>query len=156
MQRGIAKYPHNCTLYLTFGEISIQAGNVRNALLAFRIAAEIDPTHPFPFLNCARLYQQVNQLFMCKLHMQRALTIDDTLSVTLIELAQSTMHHPGLLALHSSEFPEITDVDAKVLLERATALSRHASEVVDIFTARLIYDVYNKYVGLGIAQSLLG
>jgi Tfp pilus assembly protein PilF len=95
------------------------------ALKSFREVSVCDPLHPLPYLNAARVYQQLNQKEEARIHMEIALAVDPTLAMTRVDLAQHHLHlGNSAVALET--------------LEGALDLARHVSEIRDVLTARTV------------------
>lgn len=96
------------------------------ALEAFKKAAEHDPLgNPLSFVNAARTYQQLGQNHSAKLHLDHALALDPSLSMTYVDMSQN------LLQSGKTE-------EALGLLNHALRLAKHVSEIRDVMTARKV------------------
>lgn len=122
---GLALYPRSEYLLLCQGEIFCQVGEAIGALKLFKKVSEMDPDHPLPYLNAARVYQQLGQQVQSLRHMRFALEADPTFSVARVDLAQHLLH------LGHTEA-------AKQTLDSALSLARHVSEIKEVLTARAI------------------
>ena len=110
---------------LLLGEIHCQAGDAVTAIQIFSAVTHFDPDNPspIPYLNAARVYQQLNQHEQAVMHMKIAYSLDPSLAMTRVDLAQ---HYLGLGQTS----------DALCTLQGALHLSRQVSEVKDVLTAR--------------------
>lgn len=136
MQIARKQFPSSIYLLLCLGEVQSQAGDIVAALECFRQASMIDPSHPLPYVNAGRTYQQLNQLHLAEEHLRVALTLDPTLAMTHVDLAQYYMFtgHPNVLDI----------------LENALKLAKHVSEIRDVLTAMQVCRMQLKLVDMGI------
>lgn len=125
IKEGLEHHPSAPYMLLCLGEIYSQTGDAVAALAAFKKAHEIDCYNPLPYLNAARVYQQIKQPKIAFQHMQIAIQIDPALAMTKVDLAQQY--------LHSGRTEE-----ALKTLESALVLARHVSEIRDVLTARTV------------------
>ena len=125
VQSGLTLYPRSEYLLLCQGEIFCQAGESVAALKLFKKVSEIDPDHPLPYLNAARVYQQLGQQLQSLRHMKLALNADPSFSVARVDLAQHCLH------LGHTEA-------ALQTLDSSLRLARHVSEIKEVLTARSI------------------
>ncbi len=150
-----------------------QAGDPSGALSAYSKAARLEPGHPMPYLNASRVYQQLNQMQLAKLHMRKALRLDDALSLTLVDIAQYKIQEKkrlGLLPMNPSASismaspshgctPSIDllvdEMSVTDILEYALSQARHVSEILDIFTARQIASFYHDLQETGLVSCIL-
>ena len=58
-------------LYLYYGDVKGQRGDLKGAMESFQRAAELDPTCPLPYLNAARAYLTVRDYPETERHLQR-------------------------------------------------------------------------------------
>ncbi len=161
-------------LLTCYGEVQAQAGNPSGALSTYATASKLEPGHPLPFLNAAHVYQQLNQQSLAKKHSQYALTLDDTLSLTLVDIAQAKMNESRFYLLHHStdkplhqdkssadtalEFQPsqrslLYEKSSLDILESALGLARHASEIIDIFASKQICQFYTDLTQSGLVPS---
>ena len=171
LQKGMLTFPDNVSLCVCYGEVLGQAGDPAGSLKSYANASVLEPEHPLPYLNASRVYQQLNQLTLCKKHMAKAFDLDRSLSLTLVDIAQFKLHEkrfldqgepllsapPSTSSLPveletSSFFDEQSSAD---ILETAVEVSRHVSEVIDVFTARQIARFYAKLGASGLAPVFL-
>lgn len=125
VKEGLGFYPKSTYLLLCMGEIYCQLGDAVSAMSSFKDASVLMPQHPLPYLNAARVYQQLNQRVEARRHTEIALTIDPDLAMTRIDLAQHYLHLGR---------PE----EALDCLQTALRLARHVSEIKDVLTAQLV------------------
>ncbi|CAE7465064.1 unnamed protein product, partial [Symbiodinium microadriaticum] len=175
LQRGAKRYPHDASMQICLGEVLGQAGNPAGALKAYALAAEVEPTHPMPYLNASKLYQQMNQLELAKVHMRKALRVDSSLAITLVDIAQFKIHESrrgnvvsAPVELPAAEgaqtvvsVPAVTHADylinsasAAAILDSALDQSRHVSEIIDVFTAKKIAGFYSELQESGLAPCI--
>jgi tetratricopeptide (TPR) repeat protein len=125
LQDAVDSFPNSLYLMLSLGEVQAQAGDMVNALKSFKKASKIEPSHPFPYINAARTYQQLSQFSSVMHHLDRAIAIDPCLAMTKVDLSQS------LLRFGKTE-------DAVKKLDEAMLQARHVSEIHDVLTARMV------------------
>ena len=125
IKEALAMYPQSIYSQLCLGEIHCQAGDAITAIQVFSAVTHFDPDNPspIPYLNAARVYQQLNQHEQALIHMKIAYSLDPSLVMTRVDLAQ---HY---LSLGQTS-------DALSTLQGALNLSRQVSEVKDVLTAR--------------------
>jgi tetratricopeptide (TPR) repeat protein len=164
LQKGIKTFPDNVSLCVCYGEVLGQAGDPAGALKSYSDASAMEPNHPLPFLNASRVYQQLNQMQLCKKHMEKAFNLDKSLSLTLVDIAQFKLHEKrfsdqGEAAVSSPSSEEegmfFEDLSSEEILETAVDVSRHVSEVIDVFTAKQIARFYAKLGASGLAPIFL-
>lgn len=157
LKKGIEKYPRSTSLLVCYGEVLSQAGDPSGALKLYYKASKLEPGHPMPYLNASRVYQQLNQMELAKLHMMKALSIDDSLSLTLVDIAQykiqqrkkypltnqnNEIHHK---TQEKNQINEIIDgMTVEEILDYGLYQARHVSEILDILTTKQIAEFYNK------------
>ena len=90
-------FPDNVSLCVCYGEVLGQAGDPAGSLKSYANASVLEPEHPLPYLNASRVYQQLNQLTLCKKHMAKAFDLDRSLSLTLVDIAQFKLHEKRFL-----------------------------------------------------------
>ena len=174
LQRGARRYPGDASLQICLGEVLGQAGNPAGALKAYSLAAEIEPTHPMPYLNASKLYQQMNQLDLARTHMRKALRVDSSLAITLVDIAQFKIHESRRGSVMPSSTQLSVDADhsvaachvaasvshadylinsasATTILDSALDQTRHVSEIIDVFTAKKIAGFYMELQESGLA-----
>jgi tetratricopeptide (TPR) repeat protein len=160
-----------------------QAGDPSGALRIYFKASKLEPGHPMPYLNASRVYQQLNQMQSAKLHMKKALELDDALSLTLVDIAQYKLQQNkkhGIIAPHqfplsSPEIPQNQEQGANghdfvsshsidhvvemmsvtEILDCALDQARHVSEILDIFTAKQIAAFYQDLQEKGLVSSIV-
>lgn len=159
-----------------------QVGDPAGALQSFLKASQLEPGHPMPYLNASRVYQQLNQMQLAKLHMKKALQLDDSLSLTLVDIAQFkiqqnkkqsllTNQHsaPSISSCSSSlgasnhqEDDQQISIDNLVdelsvpeILDYALSQARHVSEILDIFTAKQIATFYQDLQDKGLVSCIV-
>lgn len=125
LQDAVDTFPNSLYLMLSLGEVQAQAGDMVNALKSFKKASQIESSHPFPYINAARTYQQLSQFNSVMHHLDRAIAIDPCLAMTKVDLSQS------LLRFGKTE-------DAVKKLDEAMLQARHVSEIHDVLTARMV------------------
>jgi tetratricopeptide (TPR) repeat protein len=175
LQRGVKRYPENSSLQICLGEVLAQAGNPSGALKAYAAAARAEPGHPMPYLNASKLYQQMNQLDLAREHMRKALRVDSSLAITLVDIAQFKIHESrrggvreadvsldapslsteagaGVAGSHADHL--INAASATVILDCALDQARHVSEIIDVFTAKKIAGFYLHLQGTGLAPCM--
>ena len=113
-------YLNNC-----LGDILAQAGDVVSALESYKRAASISPQHPLPYVNAARVYQQLNQQSLSSRHISKALALDESLALTKVDMAQNLLFAGQL-------------EEALELLEQALGCAKHVSEIRDVLTAKAV------------------
>jgi tetratricopeptide (TPR) repeat protein len=185
LRRGVQKYPRSSSLLVCFGEVLSQVGDPAGALQSYLKASRLEPGHPMPYLNASRVYQQLNQMQLAKLHMKRALQLDDALSLTLVDIAQykiqqnkkqslllTTPQHsaPGTsscssslgTSVHHQEDQQPISIDNLVdemsvteILDYALSQARHVSEILDIFTAKQIATFYQDLQDKGLVSCIV-
>jgi tetratricopeptide (TPR) repeat protein len=128
LKRACSEAPDSLYLHLSYGEVLGQAGDLVGSLACFHQAHTIDPTHPLPFVNAARTYQQLSQTATAKKHLDRALELDPSFSLTYIDVAQA--------ALQAGETEK-----ALQILDRALVLARHVSDLLDVLTAKRVAEL---------------
>lgn len=128
LKRACKQAPDSLYLHLSYGEVLGQAGDLVGSLACFHQAHESDPTHPLPFVNAARTYQQLNQTSTARRHLDRALLLDPSFSLTYIDVAQG--------ALQGGRTEE-----ALQILDKALLLARHVSDLLDVLTARRVAEL---------------
>jgi hypothetical protein len=74
------------------------------------------PTHPLPFVNAARTYQQLNQRGLSTAHVQRAVALDPSFPLPHVDLAQALLYQGKVEACQKS-------------LLKALALARHGGSL---------------------------
>ena len=159
LQNGINTFPGNVSLHVSYGEILGQSGDPAGALKSYAKASNIEPNHPLPFLNASRVYQQLNQHQLCKVHMAKALDLDRSLSLTLVDIAQFKLHEKRFAFHGDGSSPEqvadnhdiLDDMSSEAILNSALDVSRHVSEVIDVYTARQIARFYARLGESGLA-----
>lgn len=133
-----------------------QAGDPSGALKLYYKASKLEPGHPLPYLNAARVYQLLNQMELAKSHMMKALNLDDSLSMTIVEIAQYKIqqrkqqiivHNPEK-NIHNNENNKINEIidemTVEEILDYGLYQARHVSEILDILTTKQIAEFYNK------------
>jgi len=160
LQRGIETFPDNVSLCVCYGEVLGQAGDPAGALKSYADASAMEPNHPLPYLNASRVYQQLNQMHLCKEHMAKAFGLDRSLSLTLVDIAQFKLHEKRFLDQGEQSAVNTTDsffedMSSEDILESALDFSRHVSEAIDVFTARQIARFYAKLGATGLAPIFL-
>lgn len=128
LKRACKQAPDSLYLHLSYGEVLSQAGDLVGSLACFHQAHDTDPTHPLPFVNAARTYQQLNQLTTARLHLDKALLLDPHFSLTYIDVAQA--------ALQAGKTEESLRI-----LDRALLLARHVSDLLDVLTAKRVAEL---------------
>jgi tetratricopeptide (TPR) repeat protein len=177
MKKGSKQFPDCISLLTCLGEIQAQAGNPSAALSTYALAAKLDPSHPLPYLNAAHVYQQLNQPQLARMHAYHALSIDTTLSLTLVDIAQAKVNDTRnrllnyksvIEAENGSSMSQNTEVvsnftvlehklneqSSMEILDCAISSARHASEVIDIFTAKQICQFYNDLISTAIVPCI--
>lgn len=156
LKKGIEKYPRSTSLLVCYGEVLSQAGDPSGALKLYYKASKLEPGHPMPYLNASRVYQQLNQSELAKLHMMKALSIDDSLSLTLVDIAQYKIQQRKKYPIinnkeKTSESNEnnrinqiIEEMTVEEILDYGLYQARHVSEILDILTTKQIAEFYNK------------
>ena len=91
LQEASEKFPENMEIWLYYGEIIAQTGDVTGAMATFRTAAALDEHCPLPYVNAARAYVAMNQHDVAMKHLQKALEIDPTVSSSHIDLGQALL-----------------------------------------------------------------
>lgn len=179
LQRGAKRYPDDASLQICLGEVLGQAGNPSGSFKAYACAAHIEPGHPMPYLNASKLYQQMNQLESAKEHMAKALHVDSSLAITLVDIAQYKIHESrrggavletvqdslSKISLAAEETSALGGVShAEYLIQSARAMdileyaldqARHVSEIIDVFTAKKIAEFYLSLQENGLAPCIL-
>lgn len=112
-------------LELSLGEIACQAGDIVAGLGHFKQASICDPSHPLPYTNAARAYQQLQQWSLAEHHLKMSLSYDPHLAMTYVDIAQGR----SLTGRVDS---------ALQLLDAALPYARHVSEIRDVLAARTV------------------
>jgi len=107
-------------LLLCMGEVLAQCGDLTGSLDCFRRASAMYPSHPLPFVNAARTYQQLNQRGLSSAHVQRAVALDPSFPLPHVDLAQALLYQGKVDACQES-------------LQRALALARHGESPFSFF-----------------------
>lgn len=110
---------------LCFGEILSQAGDTVGGLLTFHKCSLMDPSHPLPFVNTARTFNQMGQAELALKHLHHALDLDPLYCMTHVDFAQTSLQQG-----HT--------VEALAQIDTALSLAKHVSEIRDVLTARHI------------------
>ncbi len=120
------------------GEILSQAGDMVKGLEHFRNVSQLPAYRalPLPYVSAARVYQQLGQLHKAHVHLSRAIQLDDTLAMTLVDLSQ----------LHRQE----KQLDKAVqTIDQAMRCAKQVSEIRDVlstkYLARLQQTLAEKY-----------
>jgi tetratricopeptide (TPR) repeat protein len=137
LEEGLVLFPKSNVLLLCSGEVHSQCGDMARSIKLFQQAAgetfrenvnenkDDDWSHPLPWVNAARTYQQLGQLSAAQSHLSRALALDPSLAMTRVDEAQ----------LHRQQ----GDINrAVVAIEEAMQRSRQVSEIRDVLTARYV------------------
>ena len=137
LQEGIVKYPESLYLLLCTGEIISQTGDAVKAIKCFKRASKLNPLHPLPYVNAARTYVQLNQSKKALVHLSFAISLDEHLASTRVDLSQ--------IYLISGK----TEL-ALSTLELALNMAKHVSEIRDVLTALKIAHIQSKLQEEGI------
>ena len=125
IKNGLRLYPSSLYMLLCLGELYCQASEAISAIKTFKKVNKLCPHHPLPYLNASRVYQQLNQQQLAMTHMEYALAVDPTFTLTRVELAQHYLHiGQTSKALH--------------ILDGALDSARHVSEIKEVLTARTV------------------
>jgi tetratricopeptide (TPR) repeat protein len=179
----VQKYPRSASLLVCYGEVLSQVGDPAGALESYLKASQLEPGHPMPYLNASRVYQQLNQMQLAKLHMKKALQLDDALSLTLVDIAQykiqqnkkqSLLTQPSApstsscSSLGASNHQQdqsggqpisidnlIDEMSVPEILDYALSQARHVSEILDIFTAKQIASFYQDLQEKGLVSCIV-
>lgn len=179
LRKGVERYPRSTSLLVCLGEVLSQTGDPSGALKFYSKASKLEPGHPMPYLNASRIYQQLNQKQLAKLHMKKALQLDDALSLALVDIAQYKIQENkknGILPLSSSSsssdtIPQqssqsssmiplsidnvVDELSISEILDYALNQARHVSEILDIFTARQIATFYEDLHEKGLVSRMI-
>src|SRR5438874_2356959 len=110
-----------------------------NETIIFHIY-RLEPYNPLPYLNAAHVYQQLNQPQHARTHLMKALEIDSTLALIYVDIAQAKMNERRYKMANFTSTKAVLDESTSTInshstleiLEMATSLARHASELIDI------------------------
>jgi len=123
-----------------------------------------------PYINASRVYQQLNQMQLAKKHMMKALEVDRSLSLTLVDIAQFKIHEKRRQGIERSDSTEtrsghvncatksgdiIDSVSISTILDYALNEARHVSEIIDVITAKQISEFYNRLQESGLAPCVV-
>jgi tetratricopeptide (TPR) repeat protein len=121
----------------SIGEVLGQSGDATGALVEFQRSSELIWGNPMPYLNAARIYQQLGQSSACEEHLKEALKRDSTLVLAYVDGAQlclqaSVGNDRGSSALGRDRMAlrVASTKQASAFVNAALLLSRHISEVV--------------------------
>lgn len=90
--RQTDRHAHNAAVYNCLGAVLGQTGEATGALEAFKKSFTLSPHSPMPFLNAARVYQQLSQSDACEMsHLKEALRRDNTLVLAYVERLHTTL-----------------------------------------------------------------
>lgn len=128
MTDGLRHFPSSSSLLLCGGEIVSQAGDMVKGLRHFDRCAQLPAfaaSLPLPFVSAARVYQQLGQLGTAKRHLRRALELDGSLAMTLVDLSQ--------LLRQEKRF-----ADAVRTSDEAMRRAKQVSEIRDVLSTRYL------------------
>jgi tetratricopeptide (TPR) repeat protein len=157
LKRAADRYADNAAVFNCLGEVLGQTGEATGALEAFQKSFRLSPSSPMPFLNAARVYQQLSQSDACETHLKEALRRDNTLVLAYVDCAQLCLQSKGLRSSRAAVTANISDSataarivgprKAQVYLDLALHLCRHISEVADVFASETIALVHMAALG---------
>ena len=79
-------------LLLCMGEVLAQCGDLTGSLDHFRQSSKLYPSHPLPFINAARTYQQLNLRDSAAKHIAYAVALDPYFPLPHVDLAQALLY----------------------------------------------------------------
>ena len=79
-------------LLLCMGEVLAQCGDLTGSLDHFRQSSKLYPSHPLPFINAARTYQQLNLRDSAARHIAYAVALDPYFPLPHVDQAQAMLY----------------------------------------------------------------
>jgi tetratricopeptide (TPR) repeat protein len=85
------EHPNCLEAKLFYSEVLTHLGDFATALSVLSEAASCDPSCPIPYVNAARAYLSMNDTRSARIHLDRALAIDDKCSAVYLDMGQLMM-----------------------------------------------------------------
>lgn len=137
---GLVSFPNSTILLLCYGEIHSQCGDLIRSIQSYKKILNYDAFHPLLWINCNRIYQQLDQLNNAKEHLLIAQNLDPTLSMTFIDYIQLNHY------MNKNNKSEV-DVDSDKIMnlfDQGIQLSKQVSEICDVLAARYVILIEKK------------